>query len=283
MAKPNRMFDGVPGKPSVDTGGPDAIEYDLDNLFAALDPSKTYKDGSPGGIGLENIREDAYDRIVKTDESGGISVPGDVTAGNDVTAGGNANIAGDVYSKDVYATDVYASGTVYGAVDNAANLDNIPAKDYFRVMASGLKVDAYDDTGSYVFAADGFPATVADDNGTGHNSDTATMLIPYGATYVRFTVSYSWSIPTSEADSWSWSVKLYFGGVKKWETQGAGTGIGGNSGDITAITEAIPILATDWGKTKQVSIEATVAGTDVGPASVNAAVTKATFVIVFQA
>jgi len=55
MAKPNRTFDGVPGKPSVDIGGPDAIEYDLDNLFAALDPDKTFKDGTSGGIKEENL------------------------------------------------------------------------------------------------------------------------------------------------------------------------------------------------------------------------------------
>lgn len=55
MAKPNRTFDGVPGKPSVDIGGPEAIEYDLDNLFAALDPDKTFKDGTSGGIKEENL------------------------------------------------------------------------------------------------------------------------------------------------------------------------------------------------------------------------------------
>ncbi len=56
MAKPKRTFDGVPGAPSVGAGGPDQIKYDLDNLFAALDPVKTFNDSSPGGIGSENVR-----------------------------------------------------------------------------------------------------------------------------------------------------------------------------------------------------------------------------------
>jgi hypothetical protein len=56
LAKPIRTFDGEQGKPSVGVGGPDQIEFDLDNLMAALDPAKTFKDGSAGGIGWENTK-----------------------------------------------------------------------------------------------------------------------------------------------------------------------------------------------------------------------------------
>jgi hypothetical protein len=61
VAKPSRTFDGVIGSPSVGTGGPDQIEYDIDNLMAALDPAKTHKDGSPGGIGWENVKDEIRD------------------------------------------------------------------------------------------------------------------------------------------------------------------------------------------------------------------------------
>ena len=55
----SRTFSADVGQKSVGTAGPDQIEYDLDNLFAALDPNKTYRDGQPGGIGTENIRDSA--------------------------------------------------------------------------------------------------------------------------------------------------------------------------------------------------------------------------------
>jgi hypothetical protein len=55
----NRTFSADVGQRSIGSAGPDQIEYDLDNLFAALDPNKTYRDGQPGGIGTENIRDGA--------------------------------------------------------------------------------------------------------------------------------------------------------------------------------------------------------------------------------
>lgn len=56
MAKPKRTFSGQEGQRSVGTAGPEGISYDLDNLFAALDPDDTFKDGTPGGVGEENFR-----------------------------------------------------------------------------------------------------------------------------------------------------------------------------------------------------------------------------------
>lgn len=55
MAKPKRTFSADIGQKSTGAAGPDQIEYDLDNLFAALDPAATFKDGTPGGIRTENI------------------------------------------------------------------------------------------------------------------------------------------------------------------------------------------------------------------------------------
>ncbi|MEW6045010.1 MAG: right-handed parallel beta-helix repeat-containing protein [Bacillota bacterium] len=67
MAKPKRTFSADVGQKSTGTAGPDQIEYDLDNLFAALDPADTFKDGSPGGIQTENIRAGAAtDTIIGT-------------------------------------------------------------------------------------------------------------------------------------------------------------------------------------------------------------------------
>ena len=62
MAKPKRTFTGQEGQRSVGTAGPDAIRYDLDNLFAALDPDDTFKDGTSGGIGEENLRQVTIDQ-----------------------------------------------------------------------------------------------------------------------------------------------------------------------------------------------------------------------------
>ena len=59
MAKPKRTFSGQEGQRSVGTAGPEGISYDLDNLFAALDPDDTFKDGTPGGVGEENFRTDS--------------------------------------------------------------------------------------------------------------------------------------------------------------------------------------------------------------------------------
>lgn len=59
MAKPTRTFSANVGQRSTGTSGPDQIEYDLDNLFAALDPNSLFKDGSQGGIGPENLRSGA--------------------------------------------------------------------------------------------------------------------------------------------------------------------------------------------------------------------------------
>jgi hypothetical protein len=42
-------------------GGPDAIENDIDNAFAALDPAKTFTNGAPGGIGWENTKGEIKD------------------------------------------------------------------------------------------------------------------------------------------------------------------------------------------------------------------------------
>lgn len=59
MAKPKRTFSGQEGQRSVGTAGPEGISYDLDNLFAALDPDDIFKDGTPGGVGEENLRTDS--------------------------------------------------------------------------------------------------------------------------------------------------------------------------------------------------------------------------------
>lgn len=58
MAKPKRTFSADVGQFSTGTAGPDQLEYDLDNLCSALDPSTLFKDGSAGGIGSENLRSD---------------------------------------------------------------------------------------------------------------------------------------------------------------------------------------------------------------------------------
>lgn len=61
MAKPERTFTGQEGQRSTGTAGPEAIKYDLDNLFAALNPDSSFKDGSPGGLGPENFKAQAAD------------------------------------------------------------------------------------------------------------------------------------------------------------------------------------------------------------------------------
>jgi hypothetical protein len=53
---PQRTFSADVGQYSIGTAGPDQMEYDFDNLFAMLDPQKTLRDGSQGGIGVENMQ-----------------------------------------------------------------------------------------------------------------------------------------------------------------------------------------------------------------------------------
>lgn len=48
--KPHRTFNGTVGRPSVDQGGPDQIEKDLDSLFNMFDPN-----APSGGIGTDNL------------------------------------------------------------------------------------------------------------------------------------------------------------------------------------------------------------------------------------
>lgn len=59
MSRPKRTFAADVGQSSTGTAGPDQIEYDLDNVFAALDPTETFKDGTQGGIGSDNLKNDA--------------------------------------------------------------------------------------------------------------------------------------------------------------------------------------------------------------------------------
>ena len=59
MAKPEREFSAVVGQKSMGTAGPEYIKKDLDKAFAMFDPNKTLPDGSPGGIGLDNMQQGA--------------------------------------------------------------------------------------------------------------------------------------------------------------------------------------------------------------------------------
>ena len=59
MGKPVRTFIAKEGQDSIGSAGPSQISHDLDNLFAALDPEATFKDGGAGGIGLDNLKPEA--------------------------------------------------------------------------------------------------------------------------------------------------------------------------------------------------------------------------------
>lgn len=59
MPKPTRTFSADVGQKSTGSAGPDQIEHDLDNLFAMFDPGAALKDGSAGGIGAENVKDEA--------------------------------------------------------------------------------------------------------------------------------------------------------------------------------------------------------------------------------
>lgn len=56
MAKPKRTFSANVGQKSIGIAGPDQIEHDLDNLAATLDPTDQLRDGTPGGLGEENLK-----------------------------------------------------------------------------------------------------------------------------------------------------------------------------------------------------------------------------------
>ena len=65
MTMPARTFEAEVGIPSVGVAGPNQIEWDLDNLFAMFNPAAMTRDGQPGGISAENIRDGAAtDRVI---------------------------------------------------------------------------------------------------------------------------------------------------------------------------------------------------------------------------
>jgi len=65
MTMPTRTFEAEVGIPSEGTAGPNQIEWDLDNIFAMFNPAAMTRDGQPGGIGHENLRDDAAtDRVI---------------------------------------------------------------------------------------------------------------------------------------------------------------------------------------------------------------------------
>lgn len=65
MTMPTRTFEAEAGIPSEGTAGPNQIEWDLDNLFAMFNPAALTRDGQPGGISAENIRDGAAtDRVI---------------------------------------------------------------------------------------------------------------------------------------------------------------------------------------------------------------------------
>lgn len=50
-----RMFQGVEGHRTVEEEGPEALKRDIDELAKYFDPNSVHDDGSPGGIGYENL------------------------------------------------------------------------------------------------------------------------------------------------------------------------------------------------------------------------------------
>lgn len=71
MPIPERTFSADVGQFSVGTAGPDQIEYDFDNLFAMLNPGATLKNGSPGGVGSENMKTVTLDLVTVPDSNEG--------------------------------------------------------------------------------------------------------------------------------------------------------------------------------------------------------------------
>lgn len=57
--KPERQFSANEGDYSIGLAGPDAIEADIDTLARMFDPLTTHSDGTPGGIGTDNIQTGA--------------------------------------------------------------------------------------------------------------------------------------------------------------------------------------------------------------------------------
>lgn len=65
MAKPIREFNANEGDYSIGLAGPDAIEIDIDKILRMFDPLTTHDTGEQGGIGEENIQDNAItDRLI---------------------------------------------------------------------------------------------------------------------------------------------------------------------------------------------------------------------------
>lgn len=59
MAKPIREFNANEGDYSVGIAGPDALENDIDSLLRMFDPLTTHDTGEQGGVGPDNIQDNA--------------------------------------------------------------------------------------------------------------------------------------------------------------------------------------------------------------------------------
>lgn len=57
MPKPTRSFTGTTGIKSTGTASAEQLSADLDKAFAMFDPDGLLPDGSPGGIGAENVKQ----------------------------------------------------------------------------------------------------------------------------------------------------------------------------------------------------------------------------------
>lgn len=98
MAKPTRTFSANVGQQSTGTAGPDQIEYDLDNLFAALDPAATNRDGQPGGIRTENMAAGSVTESILANGAGTDSKIGDRTVNQTQAPTGNTGLLTTILS-----------------------------------------------------------------------------------------------------------------------------------------------------------------------------------------
>lgn len=73
--KTTRTFTADAGDVSTNLSGPDAIEKDLDNINKMFDPLATHEDASGGGVGTENIQDNAI-----TDDKIGDRTPDETIA-----------------------------------------------------------------------------------------------------------------------------------------------------------------------------------------------------------
>jgi len=196
---PQRQFNGVPGEPSVDTGGPDMIERDLDEINKMFNPNVTHTGGEQGGISKGNLNftiTNDYDNTEKAKVATAYTHAGTTNANPHATKAGqidNTTIAG------VVGTNVQSTMEgLKSVIDTKETIENVALKESIADANLLIKTVTFaSGTGTFTFTTQG---------GTVYTIDTDIEKVPGSMALVEdpvgsgsyYLVLYDRSVPPVE-------------------------------------------------------------------------------------